>query len=86
MCTCLDKSKINFQKNPRVITKKTAVKVHNGWRRKALFRIEKLIREVDQDSRAKRMGMCGNTIFVKAGQLLFYGEKSCLIFMFKYQH
>ncbi len=29
------------------------------------FRIEKYIREVGLDSRAKRMGYCGNTIFVK---------------------
>ena len=66
MCTCIEKSKINFQKNPKVFSVKNAVKIYNGWRRQALFRIEKLIREVGQDSRTKRMGMCGgNTIFVK---------------------
>lgn len=43
----------------------TVPKIKNGWRINALFRIEKLIREVGQDARAKRMGICGNTIFVK---------------------
>ena len=39
--------------------------VKNSWRLRALWRIEKYIRDVGQDSRAKRMGYCGNTIFVK---------------------
>jgi hypothetical protein len=65
MCTCLEKNKINYQVNSKVLTQLKTVKVKNGWRRQALFRIEKLIREVGQDSRAKRMGICGNTIFVK---------------------
>ncbi len=39
--------------------------VKNSWRLNALFRIEKHIRELGQDSGAKRMGYCGNTIFVK---------------------
>ena len=43
----------------------TVPKIKNGWRINALFRIEKLIREVGQDARAKRMGICGNTINIK---------------------
>jgi hypothetical protein len=46
--------------------KSNVVTVRNSWRLNSLFRIEKVIREVGQDSRAKRMGICGNTIFVKA--------------------
>ena len=55
MCTCAVVSK----RKSRVVT------VKNSWRLRALFRIEGLIREVGQGSRAKRMGYCGNTIFVK---------------------
>ena len=46
--------------------KKEVVNVRNSWRLRTLFRIEKIIREVGMESRAKRMGICGNTIFVKA--------------------
>ncbi len=56
MCECAVKN----EKESSVVT------VKNSWRLRALFRIEKLIREVDQETRAKRMGICGNTIFVKA--------------------
>ncbi len=59
MCVCAVKN----QKENEI---KSVVTVKNSWRLRALFRIEKLIREVDQDARAKRMGICGNTIFVKA--------------------
>lgn len=38
----------------------------NSWRLNKLFKIEGLIKECKQDARAKRMGICGNTIFVKA--------------------
>jgi hypothetical protein len=55
MCTCAVESK----GKSRVVTAK------NSWRLRALFRIEGYIRDVGQDSRAKRMGYCGNTIFVK---------------------
>ncbi len=55
MCKCAVKK----EGKPRVMT------VKNSWRLRALFRIEKLIRDVGQESRAKRMGYCGNTIFVK---------------------
>ncbi len=55
MYACAVKSK----EKSRVVT------VKNSWRLSALFRIEKIIREVGQDARAKRMGICGNTIFVK---------------------
>ncbi len=58
MCT-------STKQNKFISKKKETVQVRNGWRIQALFRIEKLIREVGQDSRAKRMGICGNTIFVK---------------------
>jgi hypothetical protein len=58
MCTSTKNNKFNSKI-------KQEVKVRNGWRTHALFRIEQLIREVGQDKRAKRMGMCGNTIFVK---------------------
>ena len=55
MCKCAVKK----EEKPRVMT------VKNSWRLRALFRIEKYIRELGQESRAKRMGICGNTIFVK---------------------
>jgi hypothetical protein len=55
MCKCAVKK----EKKSRVVT------VKNSWRLRALFRIEEYIRDVGQDSRAKRMGYCGNTIFVK---------------------
>jgi hypothetical protein len=45
--------------------KSSFVTVKNSWRLRALFRIEGLIKDVGQKSRAKRMGICGNTIFVK---------------------
>lgn len=38
--------------------------VKKSWRLNTLFRIEKIIREIGQDSRAKRMGICGNTIHI----------------------
>ena len=55
MCKCAVKK----EEKSRVMT------VKNSWRLRALFRIEEYIRDVGQDSRAKRMGYCGNTIFVK---------------------
>ena len=55
MCKCAVKNE----------EKSRAVTVKNSWRLRTLFRIEKLIREVGQGARAKRMGICGNTIFVK---------------------
>ena len=58
MCTSTKKNKFNSKSNDKI-------NVRNGWRTHALFRIEQLIREVGDSSRAKRMGMCGNTIFVK---------------------
>ena len=45
--------------------KSKVMTVKNSWRLRALWRIEKYIRELGQESRAKRMGICGNTIFVK---------------------
>ncbi len=57
------------QKQPKMI-------VRNSWRLRTLFRIEKLIREVGQDVRAKRMGICGNTIFVRAKK----GDISSVLF------
>ena len=48
MCECAIKEE---QKQPKMI-------VRNSWRLRTLFRIEKLIREVGQDVRAKRMGIC----------------------------
>ena len=66
MCECAVKKK----------KLKSVVTVKNSWRLNKLFRTEKLIREVDQDARAKRMGICGNTIFVKAKK----GEPSSVLF------
>ncbi len=66
MSTCAIKEE---QKQPKMI-------VRNSWRLRTLFRIEKLIREVGQDVRAKRMGICGNTIFVKAKK----GDISSVLF------
>ena len=58
MCKCAVKK----EEKLRVVT------VKNSWRLRALFRIEKYIREIGQDKRAKRMGYCGNTIFVKVNK------------------
>ena len=55
MCKCAVKK----EEKSKVVT------VKSSWRLKALYRIEKYIREVGQDARAKRMGICGDTIFVK---------------------
>jgi hypothetical protein len=55
MCKCA----VENEKETRVVT------VKNSWRLRALFRIEGLIKEIGQKSRGKRMGICGNTIFVK---------------------
>ncbi len=55
MCKCAVKK----EEKSKVVT------VKNSWRLRALFRIEGLIKEIGQKSRAKRMGICGNTIFVK---------------------
>jgi len=55
MCKCAVKK----ERKSGVMTAK------NSWRLNALYRIEGYIRDVGQDSRAKRMGICGNTIFVK---------------------
>ena len=55
MCKCA----VKIEEKSRVMT------VKNSWRLRSLFRIEKYIREVGQESRAKRMVYCGNTIFVK---------------------
>jgi hypothetical protein len=70
-------------KNNKLISKdKISPKYRNGWRNQALFRIEQLIREVGQDKRAKRMGICGNTIFVKVNSanpedILFEPQLRC---------
>ena len=55
MCKC----PVKKERKSGVMTAK------NSWRLNALYRIEKYIRELGQESRAKRMGYCGNTIFVK---------------------
>ena len=55
MCKCAVKN----EKKTSIVT------VKNSWRLNALFRIEGLIKGVGQESRGKRMGICGNTIFVK---------------------
>jgi hypothetical protein len=55
MCKCAVKKE---EKSKLMIVK-------NSWRLRALWRIEKYIREIGQEKRAKRMGICGNTIFVK---------------------
>ena len=55
MCKCAVKK----EEKSKVMT------VKNSWRLRALWRIEKYIREIGQEKRAKRMGICGNTIFVK---------------------
>lgn len=57
-------------------------KIVNGWRLRALFRIEKLIREIGDHVRAKRMGMCGNTIRVTVSReyrskMLFRPQLRC---------
>ncbi len=55
----------------------------NSWRLKSLFRIEKIIREIGQEPRAKRIGMCGNTINILRKQengyesILFKPELRC---------
>jgi hypothetical protein len=66
MCAISVKNKINYSVNEGVSSKLRKVKMKNGWRIQAAFRIEKLLMEIGQDSRAKRLGMCANTIFVKA--------------------
>ena len=55
MCKC----PVKKERKSGVMTAK------NSWRLNALYRIEKYIRELGQESKAKRMGYCGNTIFVK---------------------
>ena len=55
MCKC----PVKKERKSGVMTAK------NSWRLNALWRIEGYIRELGQESRAKRMGYCGNTIFVK---------------------
>ena len=57
-------------------------KVSNGPRLRTLFRIEKIIRELGQNNRAKRMGICGNTIQVQVhkdynGMILFKPNLRC---------
>lgn len=69
MCDCAVKKDVQKKAGNRQI-------VFNSWRLKKLFKIEKLIREVGQDVRAKRMGICGNTIFVKA----IKGDRSSVLF------
>ena len=66
MCQCAVKKK----------KLKSVATVKNSWRLSNLFRIEKLIRNTDQERRAKRMGICGNTIFVKA----IKGKPSSVLF------
>lgn len=55
------------------------IRVSNSWRLSALFRIENIIRELGQDARAKRIGICGNTIFVKVkdDKVLFQPQLRC---------
>ncbi len=55
----MSKCAVKKEEKSRVVT------VKNSWRLRALFRIEGLIKEIGQKSRAKRMGICGNTILVK---------------------
>lgn len=43
-------------------------KVNKSWRLNALFRIEQVIIRAGQEARAKRMGVCGNTIKVLVKQ------------------
>ena len=66
MCQCAVKKK----------KLKSVATVKNSWRLSNLFRIEKLIRNADLERRAKRMGICGNTIFVKA----IKGKPSSVLF------
>lgn len=58
------------------------VKISNGPRLRTLFRNERIIREIGQDNRAKRMGICGNTIQVRVhkdynGMILFEPNLRC---------
>ena len=66
MCKCADNNKLNSK----------MMNVKHSWRLNTLWHIEKLIRDVGQEKRAKRMGMCGNTIFVKAKK----GDLSSVLF------
>lgn len=57
-------------------------KISNGPRLRTLFRNEKIIRELGQNNRAKRMGICGNTIQVQVhknynGMILFKPNLRC---------
>lgn len=61
---------------------KFMINFKKGWRLKALFRIENLLRDCGEASRAKRMGICGNTIRVKVhktdkGNVLFQPSLRC---------
>ncbi len=73
MCQCVEKK---LEPIKRLVMKKS-------WRLLALFRIEKVIREIGQESRAKRMGICGNTIHIMRKQedgyesILFQPELRC---------
>ena len=73
MCQCLEKKQAPMG---RLVIKKS-------WRLQALYRIEKVIREIGQENRAKRMGICGNTINVLRKQeegyesVLFRPELRC---------
>ncbi len=68
MCTCTKKVKKFYKPKNTVYPDKIApskVTVKNGWRLRQLFYHESLLLELGQDNRAKRMGVCGNTINVK---------------------
>ena len=73
MCQCTEKK---VEPTGRLV-------MNNSWRLKSLFRIEKVIREIGQESRAKRMGICGNTINILRKQengyesVLFKPELRC---------
>ena len=73
MCQCLEKKQAPMG---RLVIKKS-------WRLLALYRIEKVIREIGQEKRAKRMGICGNTINILRKQedgyesVLFQPELRC---------
>jgi hypothetical protein len=76
MSTCAIKEEQEQEQEQKQKQKQPKMVVRNSWRLRTLFRIEKLIREVGQDVRAKRIGICGNTIFVKAKK----GDISSVLF------
>ena len=65
MCSCSVKDK-----------PKNVMKVNHSWRLNRLWKIESLIRDTGDTKRAKRMGICGNTIMVYAKK----GDLSSVLF------